>query len=108
MLSTEFLNYLSTLIDFNINTIQSVSGGDISAAYLVKSSNCKFFLKVNSNPWALDMFKVEAQGLKVISNTNTISTPEVIAFDTFKNESFILMEYVESKSWKHPSIQQKA
>ena len=98
MLSKDFSDYLSNLIDFNINTIQSVSGGDISTAFLIQTRKNSYFIKVNSKPWALDMFKVEAKGLKAISNTNTIRTPEVIACDTFKNESFILMEYVESKS----------
>ena len=97
MLSKEFSDYLSNLIDSNINTIQTVSGGDISAAYLIQTKQNKYFLKVNSKAWALDMFKVEAQGLTAINNTKTIATPEVIAFDTFKNESFILLEYVESK-----------
>ena len=97
MLSKEFSDYLSNLIDSNINTIQTISGGDISAAYLIQTKQNKYFLKVNSKAWALDMFKVEAQGLTAINNTKTIATPEVIAFDTFKNESFILMEYVESK-----------
>jgi len=97
MLSKEILDYLSNLIGSKINKIQTVSGGDISAAYLVETTNNKFFLKVNSKPWALDMFKVEAKGLTAISNTNTIATPKVITFDIFENESFLLMEFVESK-----------
>jgi len=97
MLSKEFLDHLSNFIDSKINKIQSVSRGGISAAYLLQTANNKYFLKVNSKLWALDMFKVEAQGLTAISNTNTIATPKVMAFDIFENESFLLMEFVESK-----------
>ena len=98
MLSKEFLVYISNCIHSEIESHQSVSGGDISAAYLLKTNQNKFFLKVNSNSWALDMFKAEAEGLRAISNTKTISTPKAIVSDKFANESFVLMEYVDSKS----------
>ncbi|MBT8395071.1 MAG: fructosamine kinase family protein [Bacteroidia bacterium] len=97
MLSNEFTNYLSNLIGSKIIRIKSVSGGDISAAYTLETSKSKFFLKVNSKPWALDMFQVEAQGLTAINNSKTIATPEIIAYDTFKNASCLIIEFVESK-----------
>lgn len=105
MLSTEFTDYLSNLIGSNITNINSVSGGDISAAYLIHTNQNNFFLKVNSKPWALDMFKAEAQGLKVISNTNTIGTPEVIVCDTIGNHAFILMDYIETKRATHANLE---
>lgn len=97
MLSKGFTENLSNLVGTKINKIQSVSGGDISAAYLINSGRDKFFLKVNNKPWALDMFNVEVQGLNAIRKSKTIATPEIIAFETFKDDSFLLMEYVESK-----------
>ena len=97
MISKAFTEYLSNLLGFRICNIQTVSGGDISAAYSVETNIDKFFLKVNNKPWALDMFKVEAKGLTAIEKTNTIATPKIIAFDTFNYESFLLMENVESK-----------
>ncbi len=97
MISKEFSEYLSNLIGSNINKIQSVSGGDISAAFLLQTNQNNYFLKVNSKPWALDMFKAEAKGLKAILNSNAIATPNVIAFNTFGNEAFLLMDYVETK-----------
>lgn len=98
MLLKEFLGYISNCIHSEIESYQSVSGGDISDAYLLKTNQNKFFLKVNSKPWALDMFKAEAEGLRAISNTKTISTPKVIATDNYLNEAFLLMEYVDAKS----------
>lgn len=98
MISKKLLSYISNLIDEEIESHQSVSGGDISAAYLIKTTKNEYFLKVNSKPWASDMFKAEAEGLKAISNTKTISTPKIIVSDNFANESFLLMEYVDSKS----------
>lgn len=97
MLAKEFLDFLSNIIGSEINKSESVSGGDISSAYLIQSNKNKYFLKVNGKPWALDMFQAEAKGLEVINNSNAIATPKVIAYDSFKNVALILMEYVESK-----------
>lgn len=98
MLSQEFIDYLSNILESNIENIQSVSGGDISSAYVIKAESNKYFLKVNSNPIALEMFLSEKKALTAIANTNTISTPKVISCDSFNNNSFLLMEYIEAKS----------
>ena len=97
MLSHEFLEYLSNLLELKIENIQSVSGGDISSAFLVQTSSKKFFLKVNNKKIALEMFTAEAKGLKAISNTKTIAVPKIIALDSFKIDSFLLMECIDSK-----------
>lgn len=98
MLSQEFLEYLSNLLESKVESFQSVSGGDISSAYLIKTETEKYFLKVNSNPTALDMFLSEEKALKTIANTNTIAAPKVIACSSFNNNSFLIMEYIETKS----------
>jgi len=98
MLSQEFINHLSNLLESKTENIQSVSGGDISSAYVIKTSSENFFLKVNSNVTALDMFLSEEKALKTIANTNTIAAPKVIACNSFDNNSFLLMEFIEAKS----------
>ncbi len=98
MLSQDFLRHLSNLLNIKINQVQSVSGGDISTAYLIETSSNKFFLKVNSNPNALDMFLAEEKALNSIALTNTIAVPKVLACNSFESNSFILMEYIEAKS----------
>ncbi len=98
MLSQEFIEHLSNLLESKIENIQSVSGGDISSAYLVKTSSERFFLKVNNSSVALDMFLSEEKALNTIANTNTIATPRVLACNSFNNNSFLIMEYIEAKS----------
>ena len=98
MLSQDFVTHISSLLGLKIDNIQSVSGGDISLTYLVETSSNKSFLKVNSNPCALDMFLAEEKGLKTIALTNTIAVPKILACSSFENASFILMEYIETKS----------
>lgn len=98
MLSQDFLQHISSLLGLKIRDFQSVSGGDISTAYLLETSSKKFFLKVNSNPNALDMFLTEEKALNTIALTNTIAVPKILACSSFENNSFILMEYIEAKS----------
>jgi len=98
MLSQGFLENLSNLLDSKVKNIQPVSGGDISSAYVIKTSSKNFFLKVNSNDNALEMFLSEEKALKTIASTNTIAIPKIVACSSFHNDSFIMMEYVEAKS----------
>ncbi|MBC3757638.1 fructosamine kinase family protein [Hyunsoonleella sp. SJ7] len=89
---------LSDLLKEYITHVNSVSGGDISQAYKISTSNFDYFLKVNNAPEALTMFQTEAYGLQAIAKTNTVKTPKVIAYDTFESSAFLLMEFIESKS----------
>ncbi|MEC3908336.1 fructosamine kinase family protein [Tamlana sp. 2201CG12-4] len=89
-------SHLSNLLNKTITNVSPVSGGDISQAFKIDTSNNAYFLKLNSAS-ALNMFQTEAYGLDLIAKTNTIKTPKVIAFDSFENSAFLLMEFIESK-----------
>ncbi|NLZ95491.1 MAG: fructosamine kinase family protein, partial [Bacteroidales bacterium] len=92
------INYIAHITNKKFQTIQSLSGGSISSAYLLKWDKGAYFLKVNSNSDALDMFKAEQKGLQAIEETNTIAVPKVYYIDVYENKSFLLMDYVVSKS----------
>ncbi len=92
------VDYLSNLIGEKISDYKPISGGDISRAFLLRTSKTQYFLKVNSGDNAHTMFLREMSGLKVISKTNTIKTPKVFKCGIFKDLSFLLMEYIERKS----------
>ncbi len=91
------ISYISTQIDEKIFSFRSVSGGDISSAYLLETKTQKFFLKVNSKPFASTMFHAEQKGLHAIEETQTIAVPHVHLVDSFEDKSFLLMDFVESK-----------
>ncbi|WP_338731003.1 fructosamine kinase family protein [Mangrovimonas cancribranchiae] len=93
-----FFKHIENKLSAKINSITSVSGGDISSAFRIITSDQSFFLKTNTVLNALNMFQTEAEALKTIANTNTISTPKVIDCSKFENISFLLMEFIESKS----------
>ncbi len=93
----KLISYISTQIDEKISSFRSVSGGDISSAYLLETKTRKFFLKVNSKSFALTMFHAEQKGLQAIEETQTIAVPHVHLVDSVENKSFLLMDFVESK-----------
>ena len=97
-MNKEFQNHLSFLFDQPILNVSPVSGGDISRAYKIHTPQANYFLKVNQSAQALKMFQAEAFGLKLIQESHTIATPNVFVYDTFIGYSFLVLEFVESKS----------
>lgn len=89
--------YISDKISEKINSTKPVTGGSISSAYLLETSNKNFFLKINKAPEALEMFLAEQKGLNTIEQTGTISIPHVHLVDSHNEKAFILMDYVENK-----------
>jgi len=104
-MTTEFQNHLSVILDQSIKNVFPISGGDISLAYQVKTESKVYFLKVNKGKEAFKMFQTEKRGLEAIAQTQTISVPKVYGCDTFENEAFLLMEFIESKSPSNQDFQ---
>lgn len=90
-------DFVSIQLNEKIITTRPLSGGDISSAYLLQTKSKKYFLKVNSNPFAFEMFQAEERGLQAIEKTKTIAVPHVERVDSFEGKSFLLMNFVESK-----------
>ncbi|NMH86705.1 fructosamine kinase family protein [Flavivirga algicola] len=91
-------SYVSTLLKESIIKVFSVQGGDISKAYRIDTPKNSYFLKLNGAINAKKMFQSEAHGLQLIRKTSTIKTPKVLAYDTFEDTAFLLMEFIENKS----------
>ncbi len=91
------LDYISVNLAVRITSSKPLTGGSISSAYLLETTNENLFLKINSAPDAIDMFHAEQEGLKAIEKTGTISVPYVHMVDRFEGQTFLLMEYVDSK-----------
>ena len=83
------IEYISEKIAEKIISHHSVTGGDISSAFLLKSEKRNYFLKVNSKPFAYKMFRVEQAGLEAIAKTKTIAVPHVYLVDSFQDKSFL-------------------
>lgn len=93
----KIVDYISEKIGIEIIHFHPVSGGDISSAYLLETVSQRFFLKVNSKPFAKKMFLEEQKGLQAIENTGTIAVPHVHLVDESGGKSFLLMDFIESR-----------
>jgi len=102
-LKTELLQQLKTFLanhnrNFTgIKNIKPVSGGDISEAWCVDTGIEKYMLKVNSRIAYPQMFAREAAGLEAIRQTDTIAVPAVIYYSDTSEDSFLLMEWIETR-----------
>ena len=71
------------------------SGGCINNALKLITSEGDYFLK-----WQTgipdDMFQKEAEGLKLLSDTNVIKIPEVFAHGKLEGKHYLMMENIES------------
>jgi len=79
-----------------VTSFKSLSGGCISDAYKITTSdNSNYFLKYNPSI-SDDMFIKEANGLNELAKTNAIRVPKVLHFDS----ELILLEYIPTGSKK--------
>jgi Fructosamine-3-kinase len=93
----DLFQYISRRLGERILSSRPVSGGDISSAYRIETETGKYFLKVNAQSFALEMFHAEQKGLRTIEETNTIAVPNVHLVDSLNDKAFLLMDFVESK-----------
>lgn len=91
--------YLSSLAGYetDVKSVTPVSGGSINAAYCITTPMEKYMLKVNSKNAYPNMFACEAAGLDAIRATKTIAVPEVIYQADVGDDSFLLLEWIETR-----------
>jgi fructosamine-3-kinase len=92
------INSLEQIGDLTrITSITPVGGGCIHRVFQIKTEKRSYLLKWNPEPLE-SIIEVEAKGLKMLSATETIRTPEVIA--THRQPDFILLEWIQSQGSK--------
>ncbi|KJD33318.1 fructosamine kinase [Tamlana nanhaiensis] len=91
-----FLDHIASVLNETIINYSSVSGGDISEAFKIETSNNSYFLKVNTLE-AKGIFEVEKHGLETIKHSNTIATPKVIYVGNFEENAYLILEFIETK-----------
>ena len=94
----KLIEHISQITHRNFTEVKSVSGGSISSAFVLRTYDLSYFLKVNAQSDAHEMFVAEQTGLKAIEETKSIAVPKVHHVDRFEGKAFLLMDFVESKS----------
>ncbi|WP_164670871.1 fructosamine kinase family protein [Virgibacillus doumboii] len=87
-----------------IKQIRQSFGGSINESFFVETDERIYFVKYHNNA-PERFFELEAKGLELIRETNTISVPEVLAYSDEKNNAFLVMEWVEGQ--KAPDTEYK-
>ena len=96
--SVESLLSIKTGSEVQITDTKALGGGSINEAFSLKTTAGKFFIKLNSSSAFPFMFEKEAEGLKILTETNTIDIPEVIGSAECGKTAFLLLKYIESGS----------
>ena len=89
--------HIAYLLCVKIERIQSVSGGDISEAYLMETETERFFCKINHGENGYELFKAEKIGLQAIAQSKTISVPNILLCEPLEKGGFLVMDYIEPK-----------
>ena len=78
---------------------QFLSGGDISTAAQVFSSEGVFFVKWNhverDSTETIDMFEAEARGLDLLRQTDALYVPQVIGYGQQLDKSYLILDYID-------------
>lgn len=88
---------LAAIISEPVNSARPLSGGDISQAWLLETTNERLFCKLNSDPEGFRMFQAEKDGLEGISATATVRTPKVLFCLKQEDLAILILEYIEPK-----------
>ncbi|KKI90529.1 fructosamine kinase [Bacillus sp. SA1-12] len=76
-----------------IDTLKPVSGGDINEAFYIKTKGNEYFVKLNQQV-NTDFFQFEAEGLRLIKQTNTIDVPTIYGVLDNKEAPMLWMEWI--------------
>ena len=74
--------------------LQAIDGGDISTAYRLQNASVDWFIKLNTAA-RQDMFAAEAASLQALAECGCIRVPKVIAFGSFHQHAYLLLDYIE-------------
>lgn len=82
----------------DVYSFKHASGGCINNGGLLETQNGKLFIKWNKAKLYPDMFTKEAQGLKLLASTKSLTIPEVWAIYEGDDFSCLVLEYIDSSA----------
>ncbi|MDO9161157.1 MAG: fructosamine kinase family protein [Methylococcaceae bacterium] len=76
---------------------QSIAGGDINSAYILKAEDKTYFVKLNRAS-LLAMFEAECAGLIELALANAVKVPKPVVFGVAAQQAFLVLDYIPLKS----------
>jgi len=81
--------------NFTVKNVQSISGGCISLAYVIRDDHRCYFIKLNEAA-RHEMFVAEFQGLEEMAKTHTVRIPRPLCYGITNGSAWLVMEYIET------------
>lgn len=78
-----------------ILSIIPVSGGDINYAWKISTNTDRYFLKTNRMGLYPELYKCEAEALRILASTQTVTVPRVLDANDDEDPPYLLMRYIE-------------
>lgn len=79
---------------FAIGQRQSVGGGCINHATILRDGQQRYFVKLNDAA-RVSMFEAEAEGLREIVESRTVRVPEPVCWGAADGSAYIVLEYLD-------------
>jgi protein-ribulosamine 3-kinase len=79
---------------FIVERAQSIGGGCINAAFVLRGNDQQYFVKQNRADLAI-MFQAEAAGLQALAQSAVIRVPSPVAVGADEKASWLAMEFIE-------------
>ena len=83
------------LLNQEIVSVTSVSGGDINDAYKIVTKEETFFAKVNTGNNSKAILKTEALGLELLKAKGNINVPEVILLENLNHKTVLILNWID-------------
>jgi protein-ribulosamine 3-kinase len=83
-------------LDAPVERVSPVGGGDINQAAIIETRAASFFVKFNELPQAEDMLRTEAEGLRLLGQSQRIRVPEVIDTGNAGGIAYLLLEHIRT------------
>lgn len=79
-----------------IASIKRINGGSINEAYYLQTADAEFFMKCHANS-PKGFFQSEANGLRILKETKTISVVNYLSYSDQPGNAFLLLEWIEGR-----------
>lgn len=88
-------------IHYTIVEKEKVDSGELHDCYMISDGNDRYFVKVNLREFITN-YELEAENLKLLAETQTISVPVPLLVGTTKNHAFLVLNYLPTKPLDTP------
>ncbi|WP_324721603.1 fructosamine kinase family protein [Salinimicrobium sp. HB62] len=89
----QVIHELANSHGFAVDKTKSLAGGSINQVYLLKTSEGKKVVKINSAEKFPGMFAAEKQGLETLKHAEAFDVPEVLALGEVEDKAYLLLEH---------------